>query len=88
MADKVNIADEIVADGAGLVEPDTPLGTLRLLERWLATPEAERAEMRQRALGCFHQRYDMRENAKTIIRLFEIAEPGGRGARRAGEPPR
>ncbi len=88
LADKVNIADEIVADGAGLVEPDTPLGTLRLLERWLATPEAERAEMRQRALGCFHQRYDMRENAKTIIRLFEIAEPGGRGARRAGEPPR
>lgn len=74
LADKVNIAEEIAADGAGLVEPDTPAGTLRLLERWLAMSEPDRAQMRHRAIACFHQRYDMRENAKTIIRLFEDAD--------------
>ena len=78
LADKVNIAEEISGDGAGLVEPDTLDGTLRLLERWLAMPEAERARMRERALECFHRRYDMRENAKTIIRLFENADADAR----------
>lgn len=73
LADKVNIAEEIAEDGAGLMEPDTPEGTLRLLERWLALPEADRAEMRERALACFQRRYDMRRNAQTIIRLFEDA---------------
>ena len=29
--------------------------------------------MAERAYQCFHRRYDMRENAKAIIRLFETA---------------
>jgi hypothetical protein len=33
----------------------------------------ERKEMSERAYQCFHRRYDMRENAKAIIKLFEIA---------------
>ena len=86
LADKVNIADEIDADGAGFVEPDTPAGILRLLERWLATPDADRAEMRRRAAACFHRRYDMRENAKTIIRLFEIADQSTHATSGAGKP--
>lgn len=84
LADKVNIAEEIAADGAGFVEADTPEGTLRLLQRWLATPETERARMRQGALDCFERRYDMRRNAQTIIRLFEHAERDAHAA--AGGP--
>ena len=83
LADKVNIAEEIAADGAGLVEPDTPDGTLRLLQRWLAMPEAERAGMRERALECYRRRYDMRRNAQTIIRLFEDAVQGEHAAVRS-----
>jgi glycosyltransferase involved in cell wall biosynthesis len=70
LSDKVNIASEIAADGAGLMETDTAAGTERLLERWIDLPPAERRAMRNRARDCFHRRYDMRENAKTTVRLF------------------
>jgi glycosyltransferase involved in cell wall biosynthesis len=74
LADKVNIAEDIAKDGAGYMEPDTAEGTLRLLERWLATPPETRTAMGERAVECFRRRYDMRENAKTIMRLFESAK--------------
>ena len=73
LADKVNIAEEIAEDKAGLMELDTPEGTRQLLKRWLAMSEYEKKEMGERAFQCFHTRYDMRENAKAIIRLFETA---------------
>jgi glycosyltransferase involved in cell wall biosynthesis len=73
LADKVNIAEDIVADGAGLVETDTAEGTVRLLRRWIEMSEADRAEMSECARECYRHRYDMRENAKAIIRLFEAA---------------
>lgn len=71
LSDKVNIAPQIAADGAGLMEDDTSEGTEHLLERWIELPAAERQVMAARTLECFHQRYDMRENAKKIVRLFE-----------------
>lgn len=73
LADKVNIAEEIAVEGAGFVEPDTPEGTLALLQRWLGTSEDDRKRMAEQATRTFHQRYDMRETAKTIIKLFEAA---------------
>ena len=73
LADKVNIAEEIAEDGAALMEPDTPAGTLRLLERWIALSPSDRLRMHERALSCYRSHYDMRENAKTIIRLFKNA---------------
>ena len=73
LADKVNIAEDIAEDGAGMMELDTAQGTLNLFKRWIAMSPAERATMGDRALVCFHRRYDMRENAKAIIRLFEAA---------------
>jgi glycosyltransferase involved in cell wall biosynthesis len=73
LADKVNIAEDIAEDKAGLMESDTPAGTLQLLKRWIAMSEEERQEMADRALDCYNRRYNMRENAKAIIRLFETA---------------
>jgi hypothetical protein len=55
------------------MEFDTGEGTLSLLKRWISMTPHERAVMGERAESCFHQRYDMRENAKAIIRLFEAA---------------
>jgi glycosyltransferase involved in cell wall biosynthesis len=76
LSDQVNIAPDIAKDQAGFMEPDTAEGTLHLLERWIsATPET-RSAMAERAIETFHRRYDMRENAKTIIRLFESAKAG------------
>src|SRR5437868_1151350 len=71
LSDKVNTAPEISSDGAGLMEPDTPEGTLRLMQRWLALSPDDRAAMAARALDCFQRRYNMRENAKAVVRLFE-----------------
>lgn len=73
LADKVNIAEDIAAEGAGLMELDTPEGTVNLLRRWIAMSPDERSAMAKRAYECFNARYNMRENAKTIIRLFEMA---------------
>ena len=70
LADKVNIAEEIVANGAGLMETDTAAGTVRLLDRWLATSPPERLRMAQRARTCFEKHYDIRRNAALILALF------------------
>ena len=77
LADKVNIASEIAADSAGLMELDTPQGTDNLVRRWMEMPIQEREVMRVQALATFNKRYDMRKNAATIIRLFESAEANG-----------
>ena len=71
LTDKVNIADDIAKDGAGLMEPDTAEGTLQLLNRWIKMTSAERILMGQRALDCYNGRYDMRRSAKAITGLFE-----------------
>ncbi len=71
LSDKVNIAPDIAADHAGFMEPDTTDGTLQLLRRWLRTTPAEREAMSRQALATFEQRYDMRANAKSIVRIFE-----------------
>lgn len=76
LSDQVNIAADIAGDGAGFMEPDTPEGTLRLLERWIATTPADRQQMIERAHRCFHLRYDMQQTAKEIIHLFESAKRG------------
>lgn len=73
LSDKVNIAEEIAADGAGLMEMDTPEGTLKLLQRWIATSPQDRNRMGELAQRSFHLRYDMQQTAKTIIQLFEAA---------------
>ncbi|WP_325383572.1 glycosyltransferase [Edaphobacter sp.] len=73
LSDKVNIAEEIANDGAGYMEPDTPDGTLHLLERWIATSPYDRQRLGDQALHSFNQRYDMEQTAKTIIGLFEAA---------------
>jgi len=70
LSKNVNIASEIASDGAGLREADTADGVDRLLTRWLEMTPDERAAMAANALDCFHRRYDMRDNAKTILRLF------------------
>jgi len=71
ISDQINIAPDIAADGAGLVEPDTLEGSRNLLQRWLALSPEEREAMSRQALTTFATRYDMRHNAATILRVFE-----------------
>jgi len=73
ISNQINIAPDVLADGCALVEPDTLEGTKRLLQNWIAQPPAARAAMRQHARLSFEQRYDMRRNAESILRVFEQA---------------
>jgi glycosyltransferase involved in cell wall biosynthesis len=73
LADKVNIASEIAADCAGLMELDTEEGTENLIRRWIEMTPAQRGAMNEQARRTFEERYDMRKNAVSIIRLFETA---------------
>ena len=75
LANPVNIAPDLERAGCALVEPDTLDGTRRLIERWLALPDADRAAMADRSLATFRARYDMRRNTEAILRVFETAVP-------------
>ncbi len=70
LAHPVNIAPDVERAGCALVEDDTPAGTRRLLERWLVTPDAERATMGERAVLTFQRLYDMRRNTEVILNVF------------------
>jgi glycosyltransferase involved in cell wall biosynthesis len=73
LSDKINIAHEIAADGAGFVETDTPQGTIRLLQRWVRTSQSEREKMGADALACFQSRFDMKINVRVFDDLLQNA---------------
>jgi glycosyltransferase involved in cell wall biosynthesis len=72
ISDKVNIAHDLLADGAALVEPDTLDGTRRLLERFLALSPGEREQMRQRGLDCYRRRYALANAATELYRAMGL----------------
>jgi hypothetical protein len=47
---------------------------LNPLTKSIAVPVEEKRAMGRRARECYHRRYDMQENAKAIIGLFEKVE--------------
>jgi glycosyltransferase involved in cell wall biosynthesis len=78
LADKVNIAPQIAADGAGLMQPDTQEGTDELLREWIAMPAERRIAMGEQAAKTFRARYDMEGTARAVIKLFEGAVAAGK----------
>lgn len=70
ISDKVNIAEEVEAEGCGVVESDTLDGTLRLLQRWNELGPAQRDAMSTRASSAFAGRYNMQHNATAFAGLF------------------
>jgi glycosyltransferase involved in cell wall biosynthesis len=67
---KVNIWQEILEDGAGLIDDDSPHGTDRLLRRWLGMSDHDRAAMAANTRDCFVSRFTMKRAAETINDLF------------------
>ena len=66
ISDKVNIWREIVADGAGLVAPDTTAGATDLLRRWHALDAPSRAAMATAARACFLKNFEITEAARSL----------------------
>lgn len=73
LSDKVNIAPDIAAAGAGLMAPDTEAGTLQLLSTWIAMSPERRRAMELKAGQLFETRYDMRTHARDIGTLLREA---------------
>jgi glycosyltransferase involved in cell wall biosynthesis len=71
-SDKVNIAAEVAGDGAGVMEPDTLEGTVRLIERFQALTTEEKSAMRERALACYQRRYALGNAAQEVYRALGI----------------
>lgn len=73
ISDKVNIAPEILADGAGLVEPDTMDGCSNLIRNFLALSENEKKMMRANAHACYRKRYSLANSVGTVYRALGLA---------------
>lgn len=66
ISDKVNIANEIAADGAGWVESDTIEGTERLIASFQEASSEQLNTMRRRALDCYQRRYALNNSAQAL----------------------
>ena len=70
ISEGVNIWREIDADRAGYVESDDLPGTTRLIERWMATPPAQREVMRANARRCFARRFEINHAVDSLLRIL------------------
>jgi glycosyltransferase involved in cell wall biosynthesis len=70
---KVNIWREIEGAGAGFIDIDTQAGIDRLLRRWLEMPEPERLRMRERAIACFLDLFEIGRVADKLQQALDQA---------------
>lgn len=70
ISNQVNIWREIEADRAGYVENDNLAGTTALFNRWLATPPAIRAAMKENAKNCFTRRFEIERATDSLLRVL------------------
>ncbi len=84
ISNQVNIWREVVADGAGLAEPDDLAGTERLLRRWITMDAAERMKLKERARRCFAQRFEIDRAAERFLGVLQTVVATARrgGSRR------
>jgi glycosyltransferase involved in cell wall biosynthesis len=72
ISDRVNIWSELVADQAALVEPATPEGATRLLERWLLLPADTRKAMRAAARVSFEKRFELNSTVQHLDEQLSV----------------
>jgi glycosyltransferase involved in cell wall biosynthesis len=73
ISDKVNIAPDVTADGAGLMETDTVEGTVRLLTAFQKLTQDQVTAMRARALECYQRRYALKNAAQGVYKALGLA---------------
>lgn len=71
ITDKVNIWREVKADEAGIVEPDTLEGVVKLLERLKAMSAEELETMGRRAAACFAAHFEVSRMATGLLEVIE-----------------
>ena len=71
ISNKVNIWQEIEADGAGLVAEDNLNGTLNNLERWLNMTPDEFEAMKAKTKVCFKNRFHVQRAAERLLEIIQ-----------------
>jgi glycosyltransferase involved in cell wall biosynthesis len=77
ISNKVNIWREITLTGGGFADEDDLAGTTRLLERWISTPAAQRADMRVKARKCFESRFEINRAVDSLLRVLREHRSSG-----------
>ncbi len=67
---RVNIWREIAATGGGLINEDTPQGTLALLSQWLAMSAADKARMRLDARRGYETQFRIQKSAEHLFTVL------------------
>ncbi len=73
ISDKVNTWREIVADGAGIVAPDSVAGVVALLQQWQQMDAGRKATMRVAARRCFEERFRIERAAEALLAVLSEA---------------
>lgn len=71
ISDQVNIWQEIQAEGAGIVAPDSEKGVVEILEKWNLFSEKEKIEMGQKARLAFEKLYAIDPAAARLSETFQ-----------------
>jgi glycosyltransferase involved in cell wall biosynthesis len=67
ISNRVNIWREVLADGAGLIEPDNTLGATSLLRQWTNMAAHSRAAMRLAARRSFASRFEIQRASDSLV---------------------
>ena len=70
ISNKVNIWREIQDDGAGIVSEDTLQGSCDLLKAYVEMPDEKKRAMRQAAVECFRERFEIKKAAQTFYNVL------------------
>ncbi len=73
ISDKVNIWHEVLADGAGFVEPDTVQGTRALIARFSKLERSEQQAMGLSARATFLRRFHVEQAARRLMVIMQEA---------------
>ena len=68
----VNIANEILTDNAGLVQPDTLAGVVQLFKLWFSMTSFKKESMKSSARACFQSRFHISLTTASIIRNIRL----------------
>lgn len=68
LSNRVTLWNELDADDVAFVEPPSPEGITRLLERWLLLSADKRNKMRETARACFEKRFEIGAAASHFAR--------------------
>lgn len=83
ISNQVNIWREVEAGAAGYIETDDLAGTIRLIERWLRTPDAERTAISANAKKCFDSRFEINRAIDSLLAILSALWAKSSGRERA-----